>query len=915
MSWFSLLPDALSELAALAGQPAAGDTRRQVSFGVDVLADGTTSPGGRIAVGAEVLGAGDVVGIDSQMIARVEPAASATEFEPNYFPFVEFVDSDFPWRYTLRTDAAGRRLPWLVLLALKADEFEFRAQGSATLPVLRILEPAKTLPTLSQSWAFAHMHLAHPGEQQTADLGGLIASRADLHFSRLMAPRKLEPNTTYTLALVPSTEAGRLAGLGKTDKASPFDKLAWAADTAAGLELPVYFQSRFTTSVLADFELLVRRLKPYRIDASSPVAAPVEAFAGDPGFYVGYANPSATFEVQDALMRADLSVQPFNTDPALHALLKVTLETEIAGELVSAAADGPDREDPMVAMPPHGWRFRRQTQVDAARAAQGQVVDRVNLDLKFRHAAGLGAEVVRRNQEKYAALCWNQYAEVVAMNQAIARLRTARELTAVVTRRHFARLDPEVALALAEPVHGLTALGPGSSVSSLLSQTGVPASFASRALRRSASKRTARPAAAAGTATIAKVPMPVLPGTRPPLPQRRLELDRTIVTRSTITPASRRILIKLLGPELDIDPPDPPPRAIAVAPVQVAGLGNAVEGLFASLPTLKAKYRMPGLAVAEAEKLDPIMRTPVISDPLVEPLKAFSSRSILRATDSMPNNSVAVVKENRAFVEAFLIGANHEMNNELRWREFPTDMRGTIFSRFWDRKRPPSDPTGNDIPPIHSWTRPLGTNYPAHDTDRKEALVLLIRGDLVRRFGEILVVINHAATSTYQHGQGTDSAPIFGGRLGNDLAYYGFDIARETVLADKTRFFFLIYEAPGRVRFGLDIGSAQVRRDRFLFKTAALSFPLTTLGRDPVKSYLPAHLITGNSGPAQPAKWDELSWSNMTLDEAGYVDFVATSPHVAEAPNYWNASRDAASLARSFWQKPVAAVLPAKRVL
>jgi hypothetical protein len=915
MSWFSLLPDALSELAALAGQPAAGGTRRRVGFGVDVLADGATAPGGRITVGAEVLGAGDVVGIDSRMIARVEPAAAATEFEPNYFPFVEFVDSDFPWRYTLRTDAAGRRLPWLVLLVLKADEFEFRAQGSAPLPVLRILEPGTTLPALSQSWAFAHMHVAHPGEQPAADLAGLIAARPDLHFSRLMAPRKLEPNTAYTLALVPSTEAGRLAGLGKTDKASPFDKLAWAADTAAGLEMPVYFQSRFTTSVLADFELLVRRLKPYPIDAGSSVAAPVEAFAGDPGFYAGYANPSATFEVQDALMRADLSVQPFNTDPALHALLKVTLETEIAGELVGAAADGPDREDPLVAMPPYGWRFRRQTQVDAVRAAQGQVVDRVNLDLKFRHSAGLGAETVRHNQEKYVALCWDQYAEVVAANQAIARLRVARELTAVMARRHVARLDPQVMLALAEPVQGLAAVGPGSSVSSLLEQSGVPTSFASRALRRGASKRTARTAAAPGTATIAKVPMPALPGTTPALPPRRIELDRTIAARSTITPAARQILIRLLGPELDTDPPDPPPRAIAVAPVQPAGLGNAVAGLFASLPTLKAKYRMPGLAVAEAEKLDPIMRAPVVPNPLVEPLKAFSSRSILRATDSLPNNSVAVVKENRAFVEAFLMGANHEMNNELRWREFPTDMRGTIFSRFWDRKRPPSDPAGDDIPPIHGWTKPLGANYPAHDIDRKEALVLLIRGDLVRRFGEFLVVINHAATSTYQPGQGTDSAPIFGGRLGNDLAYFGFDVARETVLADKTRFFFLIYEAPGKVRFGLDIGSAQVRRDRFMFKTAALSFPLATLGRDPVKSYLPAHMITGNPGSAQPAKWDELSWSNMTLDAANYIDFIATSPHVTEAPNYWSASRDAASLARSFWQKPIAAVLPARRVL
>ncbi|MEL7162490.1 MAG: hypothetical protein AAFN92_17160, partial [Bacteroidota bacterium] len=40
---------------------------------------------------------------------------------------------------------------------------------------------------------------------------------------------------------------------------------------------------------------------------------------------------------------------------------------------------------------------------------------------------------------------------------------------------------------------------------------------------------------------------------------------------------------------------------------------------------------------------------------------------------------------NRAFVEAFLLGANHELAGELRWREFPTDLRGSYFRNFWDK--------------------------------------------------------------------------------------------------------------------------------------------------------------------------------------------------------------------------------------
>ena len=219
------------------------------------------------------------------------------------------------------------------------------------------------------------------------------------------------------------------------------------------------------------------------------------------------------------------------------------------------------------------------------------------------------------------------------------------------------------------------------------------------------------------------------------------------------------------------------------------------------------------------------MRAPVVSDPLVQPLVVFESKAILRASNSLPNNSVSVVKENRAFVEAFLVGANHEMNNELRWREFPTDMRGTIFRRFWDRKRAPSDPVGDDIPEIHGWTQPLGSNYPSHDSDRKEALVVLVRGDLIRKYGQILVSLNRASSVSYVHGQGTNISPVFAGQFAPDICYYGFDVERDAVLSDKARHFFVLYEVPGRVRFGLDIATAAVRPQSIRLQECAACVP------------------------------------------------------------------------------------------
>src|SRR3974390_957597 len=45
-------------------------------------------------------GPGDIVGIDSRAIVRLEPRNWITNFESNYFPAIDFYDEDFPWRYT-----------------------------------------------------------------------------------------------------------------------------------------------------------------------------------------------------------------------------------------------------------------------------------------------------------------------------------------------------------------------------------------------------------------------------------------------------------------------------------------------------------------------------------------------------------------------------------------------------------------------------------------------------------------------------------------------------------------------------------------------------------------------------------------------------------------------------------------------
>ena len=70
-------------------------------------------------------GPGDIVGIDRARSSAAEPRHWITNFEPNYLPYVEFYDEDFPWRYTpAAADVGAHRLrPWIALVVLKESEF------------------------------------------------------------------------------------------------------------------------------------------------------------------------------------------------------------------------------------------------------------------------------------------------------------------------------------------------------------------------------------------------------------------------------------------------------------------------------------------------------------------------------------------------------------------------------------------------------------------------------------------------------------------------------------------------------------------------------------------------------------------------------------------------------------------------
>ena len=216
-------------------------------------------PGDPITV--RLRGPADVVGIDPHEIVRVDPKPNTTDFEPNYFPGIEFDRPDFPWLFTPAKAGENAKLrPWLCLVIVRQQEgVLLSSSADAPLPILNINGPAKPvdeLPDLVDSWAWVHAQVAASSlaEADPTALKNDIRTRPERSLSRLLCPRILQPNTDYVACVVPTFELGRKAGLGEEIKDTELTAAngllpAWSftPNPPTSARLPVYYHWRFRT--------------------------------------------------------------------------------------------------------------------------------------------------------------------------------------------------------------------------------------------------------------------------------------------------------------------------------------------------------------------------------------------------------------------------------------------------------------------------------------------------------------------------------------------------------------------------------------------------------------------------------------------------------------------------------------------
>jgi hypothetical protein len=412
-------------------------------------------------------GPGDIVGIDSQAIIKTEPENWITNFEPNYLPYVEFYDEDFPWRYTPAAPSGARLRPWLTLIVLTEEEF-VDGQNLIDKPLPFIEITAGTLesvfPKAEELWAWAHAHIntnlvgsadapqASDTDAVIAALDSLLKENPDMAYSRITCPRKLNPNTRYHAFLIPTFETGRLAGLGLDPTAADHATYSsWGPGRSAPTQFPFYFRWFFRTGSRGDFEYLVRLLEPKPADSrvgrrDIDVQHPGSNIAGitDPELegvlkLGGALLAPLSDEAETELQKWEEWDQPYPHQFQEQLAQFLNFPDDYAIQSAAAANSNTDLDpaiqtdpDPLITAPIYGrWHAllnRVLYRSDGADAPNNtNWMHELNLDPRWRCSSGFGTDVIIDNQEEYMDAAWDQVGDVIEANRRIRFAQFARQ--------------------------------------------------------------------------------------------------------------------------------------------------------------------------------------------------------------------------------------------------------------------------------------------------------------------------------------------------------------------------------------------------------------------------------------------------------------------------------------------------------
>lgn len=330
-----------------------------------------------------------------------------------------------------------------------------------------------------------------------------------------------------------------------------------------------------------------------------------------------------------------------------------------------------------------------------------------------------------------------------------------------------------------------------------------------------------------------------------------------------------------------IAPPKTPGRVLHRVDIKVLRdkLEKALDPRRTVTAAFDGRYTLKDVQWEPDDPIEPIMAAPEFPQPMYAELKKISVDWLLPGYSQIPANVATLLESNGNMIDAYMVGLNHEMARELLWREYPTDQRGSYFRQFWDVSGFVPEPgqtvdpeTLKDITPLHTWSKGsvLGKHSPRPPMPVGDYLVLLVRGDLLRRYPNTTV---YAARARWTEGSlreihdpepdataaeiaAIQEWPMFSGVLEPDGTFFGFRLTAaeakgSTDPSGDPGWYFVLQEHSSEPRFGLDEAD-------------------------------PAALGLAVAG----ANWNDLSWGSLvsgqaSLDTITCIDLDAQLPDTA----------------------------------
>lgn len=432
----------------------------------------------QISQNLELIGPGDIIGIDSKNIVRVHPEPGTPNFEPNYLPFIEFYQDSFIWDYTPAKASGDKLRPWLMLIVLEESEYSYTENPEGPLDYITLsVGHDVVFPPETQSWAFGHVHvnvdLSDMGQNvisgALSKLKAQLSANPDFAVCRLLSPRKLEPSKRYRGCLVPAFESGRLAGLSEDGSTVDAQLPSWNTTSGHGStkpdQFPVYHSWEFQSGPFGDFEYLARLLEGRVLPPE--VGFQLLEVEADPFFAVPDVSSDSLTRMGGALKPVDGEYQDFDNktawEKAIAELVNLNRHAQYPDSGLVIFPNNPFtgsgdsvKEDPVITPPLYGkWHaIARTVEPEIVQPDTPEVLwlRTLNTDPRHRAAAGLGTDIIQTHQDKYMEIAWEQVGAILEANQILRQAQLGIEIVSRLYDRHIASLDDFDQLSILGPL-------------------------------------------------------------------------------------------------------------------------------------------------------------------------------------------------------------------------------------------------------------------------------------------------------------------------------------------------------------------------------------------------------------------------------------------------------------------------------